>query len=1021
MKADIFLPGDIGLETPCLVLTHSAVIQKIPCLQQNGFICQTEGQSCNTERLQQSITSTAEKRVKSQIFARRTKRSVNSSAKVPDLLNMALQFVNTPTMGGNNLTDLLTRINSMMQEEEETSKTDLQNAVSLLNQLSLRLQFPDISSSSFFGNLSNVVYYGINSVFQSVLSSCSEIVWTPQEKQTMVDSALGILDNLEGAMLANLSEKVTLQTPMFSIYLNSVNTSEIGQQVLTFPIPVAEVVFPSHSALQPVVQSLSSVQIQMMSFQENPFTLNSSFNISGTVAGLTLLTGKQELSVHNLSDNFQIFLPQSSANTPSSIHTSSDQALKLSLVVAPTGSTLVIIVVANKGVHLDLYHGLTCVPKAQLAKQSVQDSHTWILSTGMFPDPTAEQKFLVSPTNTSGIQDLQLDVSVFTVDCAFWDPGLQTWRSDGCMVGPQTTLSKVQCLCNHLSFFGSSFLVLPVQIDVTRTAEYFSQISENPVIVVLVACFYFCYILALLWARRQDLRDHLQSRIIVPRDNDPCGLYRYLVTVGTGHRRGAGTSAKVCLSLSGLEGQFGPILLSDTRHEVFRKGNVDIFILSVPFPLGAVKSITLNHDGTGPHKSWYIAQVTVQDVQLKRSWHFLCNTWLSQPPRGDSLSKTFISPDDQELKSFRSIFLKRTLRGLRDEHIWISVLNHPARSVFTRVQKVSCCMCLLLCTIVINLMFWELPQATYPVLISMGSVILTWKDIMIAFESAILMFPVNLLIIYIFRNTRPKESGASGTKTKKDKQILNAKKSPTRPLNIATVLEDLSGLVRTLSQTSRNNLEVSLNQESNENFTILLQTISHLLHKQLTPGPMSISVPLAQLSSDELHALFCAHYVSRKLRKVLHDLQQLESQQLPEKQQYDEFIALLQPLLQVLEKSVPALPAKRPLQKQQVKRKRLPWWFLLIGWSLLISISVVSTYFTMMYGFLYGKQSSIRWIISMALSLFQSIFILQPLKVVGFAVFFALVLKKADEDEEDLLDGELGPSDEYQTCDETTL
>ncbi|XP_063800319.1 polycystin-1-like protein 2 [Pseudophryne corroboree] len=471
---------------------------------------------------------------------------------------------------------------------------------------------------------------------------------------------------------------------------------------------------------------------------------------------------------------------------------------------------------------------------------------------------------------------------------------------------------------------------------------------------------------------------------------------------------------RVCLSLCGLHDHFGPILLSDSRHEVFKKGNADIFSLSVPFPLGDLKSITLSHDGTGSHTSWYVAQVTVQDVQLKRSWHFMCNTWLSKPPRGDSLSKTFTSAEDQELKSFRNIFLKRTIRGLRDDHIWISVLNHSARSVFTRVQKVSCCMCLLLCTIVINLMFWEMPQAKYPVLISVGSFILTWKDIMIAFESALLMFPVNLLIIYIFRNTRPKESGTSKAKTKKCRQISDAKKCPTRQLNIDTVLEDLSGIVWTLSQTSWNNLEVDLSQESNGNFTILLQTISNLLRNQITPGLLAISVPLAQLPNDELHALFCAHYVSRKLRKVFYDLQQLRSQQTPDNQQYDELIAVLQRLLHVLDKSVPSLPARRPPQKQEIKRKRLPWWFLLIGWSLLISISVVSTYFTMMYGFLYGKQSSIRWIISMALSLFQSIFILQPLKVVGFAVFFALVLKKVDEEEEDLLDGELGTSADQQ-------
>ncbi|XP_029578242.1 polycystic kidney disease protein 1-like 2 [Salmo trutta] len=56
-----------------------------------------------------------------------------------------------------------------------------------------------------------------------------------------------------------------------------------------------------------------------------------------------------------------------------------------------------------------------------------------------------------------------------------------------------------------------------------------------------------------------------------------------------------------------------------------------------------------------------------------------------------------------------------------------------------------------------------------------------------------------------------------------------------------------------------------------------------------------------------------------------------------------------------------------------------------------------------MYGFAYGREKSIQWVISLAMSLFQSIFILQPLKVIGMAIFFALLLKPvAVEDSEEV-------------------
>ncbi|MEQ2195421.1 hypothetical protein XENOCAPTIV_012549, partial [Xenoophorus captivus] len=58
----------------------------------------------------------------------------------------------------------------------------------------------------------------------------------------------------------------------------------------------------------------------------------------------------------------------------------------------------------------------------------------------------------------------------------------------------------------------------------------------------------------------------------------------------------------------------------------------------------------------------------------------------------------------------------------------------------------------------------------------------------------------------------------------------------------------------------------------------------------------------------------------------------------------------------------------------------LPWWFVFVGWILVIATSTVSGYFTMMYGLTYGKDQSINWLISMVVSFFESLFITQPLK-----------------------------------------
>lgn len=41
-----------------------------------------------------------------------------------------------------------------------------------------------------------------------------------------------------------------------------------------------------------------------------------------------------------------------------------------------------------------------------------------------------------------------------------------------------------------------------------------------------------------------------------------------------------------------------------------------------------------------------------------------------------------------------------------------------------------------------------------------GHIEFTWQQVMIGIQSSIIMFPINLLIVSIFRNTRPREKDA---------------------------------------------------------------------------------------------------------------------------------------------------------------------------------------------------------------------------------------------------------------------
>lgn len=63
------------------------------------------------------------------------------------------------------------------------------------------------------------------------------------------------------------------------------------------------------------------------------------------------------------------------------------------------------------------------------------------------------------------------------------------------------------------------------------------------------------------------------------------------------------------------------------------------------------------------------------------------------------------------------------------------------------------------------------------------------------------------------------------------------------------------------------------------------------------------------------------------------------------------------------------------------KRFSLPWYFKIVGWTLLWLSTLVSTVFVIFYGIQFGDLKTKKWITSMVISFLTSIFLTQPLKV----------------------------------------
>uniref|UniRef100_A0A671Q5U9 Polycystic kidney disease 1 like 2a n=1 Tax=Sinocyclocheilus anshuiensis TaxID=1608454 RepID=A0A671Q5U9_9TELE len=687
---------------------------------------------------------------------------------------------------------------------------------------------------------------------------------------------------------------------------------------------------------------------QMTSFRINPFSRHEGEHISGSVGSLSLTKmNGSVITVANLTEEIEILLPRTEvAEVYQTLLELANFSTVVINVTAPNIS-LVFKLDPSEETPLQLLLGFQDYPndtnyEARIQLPQDEERYTWVLNPTEMTIEVGVYYLLVRPVVGAGVNSTNTSVFITTIaaHCLYWDETKANWSGDGCRVGPRTTTLVTQCLCTHLTFFGSSFFVMPNVVDVSRTAELFATFVNNPVVVCFVGAIILAYLLVVMWARRKDIQDAVKVKVTVLEDNDPLAEYRYLLSINTGHRRGASTSSQV-MTLQGTEGESEPHHLTDPEKPVFERGGLDMYLLTTPFSLGELQSIRLWHDNSGQHPAWYVNKVMVQDLETGQKWHFLCNSWLSVDLGECTLDKVFPVATEMDLKRFRYV----TAKDFRDGHIWFSVISRPPSSNFTRVQRVSCCFSLLLCTMLTSIMFWGIPSDP---------------------SDSIIMFPINLLIVSIFRNARPREQ-KSESSSKQQSKI-----DPKKPGKIG---------------------RVSPNQPPHNN------------HKEITPDTVIKASPSLRVwprivqflchngcERNEKHSVY-SQYLYKQLQNVERELRLLGPSSFSKPNSYNQAVLQVQGMKNLLEPHVSSCSvsglhtrSSSPTEgnsgdSRKCSQKGLPWWFVFVGWFLVVSTSGVSAYFTMMYGLTYGKERSISWLISMVVSFFESLFITQPVKV----------------------------------------
>ena len=442
-----------------------------------------------------------------------------------------------------------------------------------------------------------------------------------------------------------------------------------------------------------------------------------------------------------------------------------------------------------------------------------------------------------------------------------------------------------------------------------------------------------------------DVACSLQTGTSVSPSNRPGHFHRYEIIVDTGKRRHAGTSARVALVMSGDKSTSQPYLLKAGRRPTLTRASVDAFLVTTSESLGELSCIRVWHDNSGSQPAWYVKQISVREVESELVWHFLCERWLAVDESDGMIDRVFPVTSDKELMESKHLFLTKAYTDLTDSHLWFSVLWRPPQSPFTRVQRVSCCLSLLLCSMMANAMWYDADRGRYTA-VDLGPFQFSWEQISIGICSSLVVFPVNLLLVQIFRHCKPvpASSGSCCGNTKRN--------SKERAPSIDTTFSLKSGY-----RTMRSTISPEV---SDAHDTFHQSNTTHKLDNW--------AVSLRSIRLRPLTTIFSTDHSSRVSISSSVNLISLR-QNSPSS---------------ISDRSKPSSP----------EPKGLPWWFVYVGWLCVVLTSSAAAAVTLLYGIDFGRRKSEQWLFSLFVSVVQDVFLNQPLKVVMLAVFFAYILKK---------------------------
>ncbi|XP_033737929.1 polycystic kidney disease protein 1-like 2 [Pecten maximus] len=363
--------------------------------------------------------------------------------------------------------------------------------------------------------------------------------------------------------------------------------------------------------------------------------------------------------------------------------------------------------------------------------------------------------------------DVNFTMVIVTTGCRTWDEDKQLWTSSGCLVLPFSTLNETFCRCPGAT--GNMFATTFANSINFRTVWSKFDASNAAVYGTLTGLL-IVYIFACIWARKKDRRDNETWKTMFLCDSDSSDKHFYLLTIHTAMKRGAGTSSNVNFVVGSDDKDSGVRILSNGDKIGFPTGSVRTFVLGTFESLGNLQYLRIWHDnsGKGNSASWNLHKVTIDDLHINKRYVFLCDNWLSADHEDGQTVRTIPVCNDQKLSEFNVLFPEYVRHGMTEDHLWLSAFMRQERSSFSRLQRVSCILMLLLLTMITNAMFFksESEEASQVAHVSVGMMKFSLSTVYISIFGILITTGPVILVTLLFTYSKQKRQQRRKTKNK---------------------------------------------------------------------------------------------------------------------------------------------------------------------------------------------------------------------------------------------------------------